>query len=153
MLFLILMVLFFNLVVFFIPKRMSHNEIVMTTLFAMVLQLTVDVYLDLKYDFFGYFTKGVNWSSLIYFWGIYPAITITFLNFFPYGKSLIRQCLYIGVWTVFSLIFELLFIWTKTFYYNSWKLWYSALCYPILFLTLMLFDKYAIYLERKNKNN
>ncbi|NRD80872.1 hypothetical protein HPT25_26445 [Bacillus sp. BRMEA1] len=149
MLFLILTGVLFNLIAFFIPKRMSDLEIITTTLFSMVLELLVDMYLDVKFDMFGYFTKGVNWGFLIYVFGVYPAINITFLNFFPYNKSLVRKYCYIVGWSVFAVIFELLFIWTKTFYYNGWKLWYSALCYPALYVTLVLFDKYTLYLIKK----
>lgn len=54
----------------------------MTTLFAMCLELIVNLFLDIKYDLFGYFTKGVDRKALCYLFGIYPAINITFINFF-----------------------------------------------------------------------
>ncbi|GAY78630.1 hypothetical protein NBRC111894_4184 [Sporolactobacillus inulinus] len=84
MLFLIFTVIIFNGLVVFAPKKLSAIEIIVTTLFAMYLEAIVDIYLDLKYDLFGYFFKGVDWRSLLYLFGIYPAINLLFLNFFPF---------------------------------------------------------------------
>ncbi|MEK4870675.1 MULTISPECIES: hypothetical protein [Bacillaceae] len=57
MLVLILIVILFNGIAFFIPKRLTPIEMLTTTLFAMFLQLITDTYLDLKYDLYGYFRR------------------------------------------------------------------------------------------------
>ncbi|MEE8670115.1 MAG: CBO0543 family protein [Heyndrickxia coagulans] len=110
-----------------------------TTLFAMCLELIVNLFLDIKYDLFGYFTKGVDRKSLYYLFGIYPAINILFINFFP--NRFRARFLYIAGWTIIALVFEFLFRVTGTFYYNGWKPVYSAIAYPILFCILALFYK------------
>jgi hypothetical protein len=41
-------------------------EILTTTLFAEALQVMTDIFLDLKYDLYGYFHKGVDAGGLMY---------------------------------------------------------------------------------------
>jgi hypothetical protein len=148
-LFLILMVLMFNLAAIFIPKRISGIEILTTTLFSLYLEVMANVFLDLKYDLYGYFSKGVDWQGLIYALGIYGQVNIIFLNSFPYKKKFLQKVIYILVWSVLADILELLFLWSKTFYYHGWKYWYSMIIYPILFLILIGFHKYVRYLLNK----
>jgi hypothetical protein len=147
--FLILSVIVFNLIAILIPKRISSIEILTTTLFSLYLETMSNVFLDLKYDLYGYFTKGVNWESLLYVLGIYPSVNIMFLNYFPHKKKLLSIAMYILGWSFFAYIFELLFLWSKTFYYNGWKFWYSIIIYPILYIILVCFYKYVNFLLRK----
>jgi hypothetical protein len=93
--FLILSVIVFNLVALLIPKRISGIEILTTSLFSLYLETMTNVFLDLKYDLYGYFTKGVNWESLLYILGIYAPVNIVFLNYFPYKKQLFSKAIYI----------------------------------------------------------
>ncbi|WP_235252682.1 hypothetical protein [Niallia circulans] len=60
-----MMVILFNAIAYFIPKRLTAIELLTTTLFATFLQLVTDTFLDLKYDLYGYFRIGVDWESLI----------------------------------------------------------------------------------------
>jgi len=41
------------------PKRISWMEMYTTSLFVMFLGSVADVYLDVKYNLYGFFTKGV----------------------------------------------------------------------------------------------
>jgi len=86
MVFLIILMIVLNLFAFLMPKKFSGIEMLCTTLFAMYLELIVNLFLDIKYDLFGYFTKGVDRKSLYYLFGIYPAINILFINFFQTGS-------------------------------------------------------------------
>lgn len=149
MLFLIFSVIVFNLIALLIPKRISGIEILTTTLFSLYLETMTNVFLDLKYDLYGYFTKGVNWESLLFVICIYAPINIVFLNYFPYKMQLLSKAIYILGWSVFAYIYELLFLWSGTFYYNGWKFWYSIIIYPILYLILVGFHKYVRNLLRK----
>ncbi|CAI9394993.1 CBO0543 family protein [Niallia sp. HCP3S3_B10] len=110
MFFLILMVILFNTIAYFIPKRLTAIELLTTTLFATFLQLVTDTFLDLKYDLYGYFRIGVDWESLIYIGGIYPAINVIFLNYFPYKSGLHKKIVYIFTWGVIAMVYETLFI-------------------------------------------
>lgn len=152
MLFLILSVIFFSLISICIPKRISGIEMLSTVLFSYVLETLGDYILDLIYHLYGYFKKGPEWESLIYVFGIYPAINIIFLNFFPHEKGLSRKILYIGLWVLFAGFYEMLFLWSKTFYYNGWKIWYSLILYPFLYLTLVSFQNFTLYLIGKYKH-
>ncbi|WP_243449949.1 hypothetical protein [Neobacillus terrae] len=89
--FLILMVILFNLVVIIFTKRISGIEILTTILFAEALQVMTDIFLDLKYALYGYYHKSVDKGGLIYIFGIFPAVNIGFLNFFPNKKPLINK--------------------------------------------------------------
>lgn len=138
MLFLYLSIVVLNAIAYFIPKKMSRLELYITTIFAYSLQWIADVILDLKYDLYGYFNKGgFDWASLLAVYGIYPAISVIYLNGFPYHAGYSRQGLYIAGWTLFSLVYEWCALHSGWFYYNGWKLWYSAVIDPCLFLVLL----------------
>lgn len=143
--FLIFSIIILNLIVIISPKQLSLQEMYATSLFTAVLQLITDVFLDLGYDLYGYFGKGVDSLALIVIFGVYPAINILFLNFYPYKKSFVGKCIYILCWSVFSVFYEWLSIKSGYFYHNGWNYWYSALCYPILFGILIL----NLYVFRK----
>lgn len=154
MLVLILIVLLFNMIAFLIPKRISPIEILTTTLFAMLIQLLTDIYLSLKYNIYGYFEKGPDWESFIYILGIYPAVNIIFLNYFPYKKRPRNKVLYVFVWVVIAMVFETIFIWSGTFYLNGWKQSYSIFTYPALYVMLLLFHQLTVkWMKRSRKES
>ncbi|MED4056567.1 CBO0543 family protein [Niallia taxi] len=141
MLFLFFTVIMLNVIAYFIPKRISKIEILATSLFASYLQVNTDVILDLKYDLYGYFSKGPDWAAFIYILGIYPAINVIFLNYYPYRIQLNKQAMYILLWSALAMLYEKLFILSGTFYLNGWKHIYSVFTYPVLYIMLMLFHK------------
>ncbi|WP_217269804.1 CBO0543 family protein [Neobacillus endophyticus] len=138
-----------NLTVIFIPKRLSGIEMLSIILFSHALEVLADYIFDVMYNMYGYFDKGPEWWSFIYVYGIYPAISVLFLNFFPYGKRFMKIVLYIAAWVLIALIFEKAFLWSKTFYYNSWNMGYSLVLYPGLYLALVLSNKFTRYLVKK----
>ncbi|WP_412762849.1 CBO0543 family protein [Priestia aryabhattai] len=120
------------------PKRISWIEMYTTSLFVMFLGSVADIYLDVKYDLYGFFTKGVDFEYLFIFIFIYPATNSVFLNFYPQGKSLFRKALYITVWVILTTLFEYISTQTEVFYYNGWKILYSFFCYPFLYIAMVL---------------
>ncbi|WP_248925982.1 CBO0543 family protein [Paenibacillus hamazuiensis] len=136
MLFLYISVIVLNAAAYWIPKKLTKQELYITTIFAYVLQWLTDMILDLKYDLYGYFGKGFNWPSLLVVYGIFPAVNILYLNLYPYGRSVGRKVLYIFGWTAFTLLYEVVALKSGWFYYNGWKLWYSAIADPVLFVML-----------------
>ncbi|WP_420489936.1 CBO0543 family protein [Neobacillus vireti] len=128
----------FNVVAFLIPKRLSKIEIYATSFFAYSYGITTDIILDLHYHLYGYFGKGFQWLSLIAIFMYFPAVSIIFLNLYPSNGNFAKKVLNIIYWTVFSIAFEWFTVHTKFFYYNEWKLWYSAFCYPIIFSVLLI---------------
>ena len=126
------------LAVIFSTKHLSNIEIYSTTFFALYLDLISDVYLVLKYDLFGYFGEGVEWATTPYIIVVYSTVSYLFLNYFPYKKRRKLQISYILLWSLFSIIYEKIAQSTDLFYYHEWKLWYSAIIYPCLFLILLI---------------
>ncbi|CAG7609024.1 hypothetical protein PAESOLCIP111_01124 [Paenibacillus solanacearum] len=126
-----------NLISFLVPRKLSKIEIYATTFFAYSYGLTTDMVLDLHYNLYGYFSYGFQWLSLLGIIMYFPSISFLFLNFFPMEKRMRSKIAYILVWTVFSTGVEWLIVQTDFFYYNGWKLWYSALLYPLIFMVLI----------------
>ncbi|PQP88391.1 hypothetical protein CPT76_08430 [Paenibacillus sp. AR247] len=92
---------------------------------------------DLHYDLYGYLSPGFQWLSMLAIIMYFPSVSFLFLNFFPFHKRMRFKMIYIIVWSVFSTSFEWLTLQTDFFYYNGWKLWYSAVLYPFIFLILV----------------
>lgn len=138
MLFSILSVIVFSLTAYFIPKQLTKSEIYTTSLFAYALSNTADLVLSNMYHFYHYFDKRVQYLDIVTMIGIYPAINIIFLNLYPNKKRYISKVLYITGWTIFAITYEWVAIHTEFFNYSGWKLWYSGLIYPGLFIILLL---------------
>lgn len=100
--------------------------------FIIALEVTLDVYMDIKYDFYGYFNKGVDLQFLIVLFGLYPSSNIIIFNYFPFHRPLKKKIVYIFMVTCGLLAFEWLSLGAGYFYYRTWNLSYSALAYPLL---------------------
>ncbi|MFH5183334.1 CBO0543 family protein [Paenibacillus sp. TAB 01] len=128
----------FNLIAFFMPKKLEKLELYATSAFALCLSLIVDIIFDLKYDWYGYFEKGVQIPFVIGVIGVYPAVNMIFLNFFPFHRSLTVKVCYILGCSLFAVGYEWFADAHSTFFYhNQWKLWHSAVTYPFLYLILL----------------
>lgn len=119
------------------PKRIPRWEFYVTSWFALFFELIVNVYLDLKYDLYGYFDKGVNWGTLIAIFGLYPAGNAIILNFYPYKKRWLRKAFYVMFIDVICTLYEFLATHSTFFYYNGWEWWYSFLAYPLIIQMLV----------------
>lgn len=128
----------FNIIAYFIPKKLSRSEMYSTSLFALLYGTLTDMVLDLHYNLYGYFEKGFQWTGLLVEFLYFPSINIIFLNLYPFSKKFYYKILYIIVWDIFSLFFEWFSVHSHIFYYNGWKLWYSGLVYPFIFLILLI---------------
>ncbi|MCL6593656.1 MAG: hypothetical protein K6T31_06735 [Alicyclobacillus sp.] len=113
-----------------VPKRLTRLEIYCTSLFALLMNVLVDVYLDMRMNLYDYFSPGIDFIVPLYFIGIFPPLSTLYLNGFPYGRGVVRMALYIAVWTSFSLGYEWLATRTGVLTYNGWHLRYSACVYP-----------------------
>lgn len=131
-------VLAFSLIVYYMPKHLTKLEMYATSLFAAVLQLLTDTFLEFKYDLYGYFTEGVDWITLWVIFIVYPCVNIIFLNFFPSQGKLSDKGLYIIAWSAFAVVYEWIAVHTEYFYYNEWELLYSVPIYPVLYFLLFL---------------
>ncbi|MGV3463744.1 MAG: CBO0543 family protein [Heyndrickxia sp.] len=125
-------------IVLFMPKRLSFAEMYYTSYFAILFNVLVDVYLDFRLDLYGYFNKGPDYQMVFVLVGIFPPISIIYLNGFPYDKKLFLKLLYIFIWLVIAIIYDYLSLKCGLLYYKNWSLLYSALCYPpILIITAL----------------
>ncbi|MCF8564601.1 hypothetical protein LLE49_07560 [Alicyclobacillus tolerans] len=136
--FLIVSVVVLNVAARMMPKRLTAWEVWTTSLFALVCELVVNIVLDLKFDFYGYFEKGVQGGSFIAIFGLFPSANTIFLNFYPFGRHKWQKVLYILGSSGFCVIFEYASLKSGYFYYHGWKLWYSALFYPPLLWLMVL---------------
>ncbi|MFS0672100.1 CBO0543 family protein [Ornithinibacillus sp. 179-J 7C1 HS] len=136
MIFLVSSILITLAVFIMMPKNLTYVEIYTTSLFAIVFQLLTDIHLEFKYNLYGYFEEGVDYKTLLVIFFIYPLFSSIYLNHFPYHRKKLIKLLYIIAWTIFSLCFEYSSVLTGVFYYNNWKLGYSALIYPIVYLMI-----------------
>ncbi|WP_053597964.1 hypothetical protein [Bacillus sp. FJAT-18017] len=136
---LVISAILFPLLVFFMPKRIPLMDLYATTGMATYFQLLTDVYLHIKLDWYGYFSDNqkAEWPTTL-LTPLYLSINPLFLNFYPYDRSKFIKILYMGVWTVFSVLYEWIATKTGMFYHEEWKLYHSALTYPFLFILLRL---------------
>lgn len=142
-------ILSFGLIVYLMPKKISLFEMYTTSLFSTVLQLITDIFLEFKYNLYWYFNPGVDFLTLwVVFW-IYPAVNIIFLNFYPKSAKPLKKIIYILGWTAFALAYEWVAVQTELFNYNGWKLSYSAMIYPFLYILLLINWKLIRHLHHK----
>ena len=135
--FLILSVVVFILIAFLIPKRMTKIEMFTTCLFALLFQKQVDIFLALKYHLYGYIGE-IRFANVIINYGLFSAVNIILLNYYPFKKSLRTKAYYILSWDAFLVAFEWATVKSGYFYHNGWKYWYSAVLNPIIILILTL---------------
>jgi hypothetical protein len=140
-----------NIAAYFIPKKLTKIENYTTSTFSLLFGINVDMILNLKYKLYGYFGPGFQWLGLIGEFLYFIAINILFLNLYPYSKSLKVKLLYILTWSILSTIVEWLVEKTEFFNHQEWKLWYSAVLYPFIFVVLAMHLKYIRKLINNDK--
>ncbi|PKG25601.1 hypothetical protein [Niallia nealsonii] len=126
-----------------VPKRISQIEIYATSFFAYSFGITTDIILNFKYDLYGYGQEGAQIYTTLCIIAVYFSINILYLNFFPLSKNFLYKILYVAIWSLFSILYELFIVHTDMFYYNGWKLWHSAFLYPIIF-SILFFNWMAV---------
>ncbi|RCW43469.1 CBO0543 family protein [Paenibacillus prosopidis] len=122
---------FFILTLCFVPKQCKLIPLYGTLMTAILAEFAVDAFLDFKYDLYGYFEKGVEYSGFLVSLGIFPLFNAIFLNLFPFGQSIVRKTVYIFYAIVFCVLYEQGALHFGFLYYNGWKWWYSLLTYPL----------------------
>ena len=121
----------------FMPKRLSALEVYTSVLFALTLNLTIDLIMNLHLNLYGYFKKGIDPAGYWIVYAIAPLVTFIFLNGLTHMKSKKSKVAYTLGWSAFSIAYEVFGAKPSgMLYYESWKWWYSALAYPFLFLLL-----------------
>lgn len=111
-----------NTLAFLIPKPLPSWQLYATSIFAVMFQFSVDTYLDLKLDLYGYFNKGVDNLGFVVEYGIFPAVNILFLCGWVKRKACWDKFRYILICTCISTGYEFCALKSGYFYYNGWKL-------------------------------
>jgi hypothetical protein len=149
MFFLYISVIVFNFIAILMKKRLSSFEYYGLIFFGIFWAEISDRFAD-KYNLYYFFKPKV--IEVQTFWillGIYPAATMMIINWFPYRKTRTIKALYILAWSLFSVIYEWLFLKSGFLHYAHWKLWHSALSYPFLYSGLMLNLYFIRWLNKK----
>jgi hypothetical protein len=152
MLTLIVSIILFNIIAFKTNKRLSAIQIVSIWTFTIAFQLLFDLFVEFKYDAYWYFNKGVEWKGLLPRTVLIPPVNIMFLNWYPFTSHFFKQVIYLICWVIGILIYEAFTLLPEPwgyFHYNWWKLRYSAIIDPILFMTLLGYYKWICKLEQK----
>ena len=101
------------------------------------------------YGFFEpYFIEA---KTLLIMLGIYPAATMLIINWYPFNRPLINRLHYILCWSVFSTLYEWVFLKMGFLYHKNWNIWLSAISYPFLYALLIGNLKLIRWLEHKKK--
>ena len=149
MLFLITSLGMFYMVAILMPKRISWLVIWVVALVSLGAEEMSYMISDLHLNLFGYFHPGFQWSGFLAMF-IYPSVNVIFLNYYPHSTSRFPKLAYVAGWTVFCLVFEVAALKSGYFYYTTWKLWNSALCYPGLLMVVLWQSKLTRYLQRRS---
>lgn len=149
---LIIAIITFNFVAFKTNKRLTANQLVHIWLFTIALQETFDLFVEFKYHGYWYFGKEVDWEGTLPHTILVPPVNIMFLNWYPFKTTFSKQTIYLTVWVVGILTYELVTLLPEPwgyFHYGWWKLWHAALIDPILFLILLGYYRWICKLEQK----
>jgi hypothetical protein len=118
-----------NLIVWFMPKRLTRKEMYSTWLLMVVFTRTADQLLDLVLHLYDQLGPGIEWQAVV-IQSIFPgAVGILILNFMP--KNRLKFFSFTIGCTLLSVVFEWITIRVDYLTYNNWSLWYSAGVYII----------------------
>ncbi|WP_299094223.1 hypothetical protein [uncultured Metabacillus sp.] len=149
---LIIAVILFNFIAFRTNKRLTKNQIVHIWAFTISLQGLADLFIDVKYHGYWYFTKEVVWSSLPALTVLIPPVNMIFLNYYPFGSTLFKRFMYYVYWVIFMLIYEIITLMPEPwgyFNYGWWNLWYSAFVDPFLLMFVLNYYKWICKIEKE----
>lgn len=137
--FLAVSILVFNITAIQSRKRLPITTIYATTCFALCVQQYFDSYATFRFRAWGFFTVGkADFPSLLVKWGIYPAVSVLIVNWYPYHSSRWKKFSYIMGWSVFSTVFEWAAIRLDILWHIHWNLFYSFLMYPVIYYVFLI---------------
>jgi len=148
----IIAVILFNLIALKVKKRLTRSEMLQIWLFTTLFQLMFDLFVSLKYQGYWYFSKGIDWQSLLVYLCIVPPVNLIFLNVYPSKSPLWKQLSFFLAWNVGIVIYEVLTLLPEPwgyFHYGWWSLYHSVIINPFLLLILLGFYKLVSRLEHE----
>jgi hypothetical protein len=143
-------IILFNFIAFTKNKRLTTNQIIHIWTFTISVQNIFDVFVDLKYHGYWYFTKDVSWKELLARTMLLPPVNMMFLNWFPFEYPLRKKIVYFVAFVICILIYELVTLLPEPwgyFHYGWWNLMHSAILDPILFIILLRYYKWISSIE------
>lgn len=149
---LIFAIIVFNFIAFKTNKNLTTNQTIHIWLFTITLQQTFDIFVDLKYHGYWYFTKDADFEGLLPHLVLLPPVNMMFLNWYPIEGKFTRKLYYLTFWIIAIILYEILSLLPEPwgyFHYGWWKLWYSLIANPILFLMLLGYHKWICRIEKK----
>ncbi|TRZ38472.1 hypothetical protein CEQ21_24085 [Niallia circulans] len=145
-------IIIFNTIAYFSIKRLTGNQILHIWLFTVVLQLIFDVYIDLKYHGYWYLSKDIDLLAIPQILLLVPPVNLIFLNYYPFKKKRKTKVIYIAIWVCAIVLYELVTLIPEPwgyFHYGWWRIWYSILLDPFLFIILIKYYRFICRLEAK----
>ena len=149
---LLIAVALFNFFAIKLNKRLNINQVLHIWMFTSTFQLLFDIFVDFKYLGYWYFTKEIDWISILNIIFLVQPVNIIFLNYYPFKKRLGSRIFFILCFNLLILLYEKIALLPEPwgyFHYGWWKIWYSAILNPFLLLVLISYYRYIIYLEKK----
>jgi len=149
---LIIAIILFNFIAFKTNKNLTTNQIIHIWLFTIAFQQTFDIFVDLKFNGYWYFTKNEDWEGLPAHIALLPPINMMFLNWYPFKSTITQKILYLFFWEIGTLLYEVITLIPEPwgfFNYGWWNLWYSVVLNPILFIILLGLYKWICSVENK----
>ncbi|ESU33228.1 hypothetical protein G3A_07285 [Bacillus sp. 17376] len=131
------------LIIWFMPKRLTGREIYVTWAVIALINLSTDVTLDLYLKLYELGGPGVQLRVHFIEMTLGASFGIIFLNFMP--RKISAFSLYMAVWLVITILFELLMVKVEFIRYTGWEWWYSVPYYIVAFF----FVRWHLYFIRK----
>jgi hypothetical protein len=131
------------IIIWFMPKRLTHKEIYVTWFVIAIINLSSDIVLDLYLHLYHISSGGVQLRVHLLEWTLGASYGIIYLNFLP--KTLKKFIPYLIVWTIYSFTLEAVLVHINYINYTGWRIWYSL---PIYILYL-IFLRWHIHYIRK----
>jgi hypothetical protein len=122
------------LIVWFMPKRLTRQEIYNTWIVVAFITRTFDQLFALVFKLYDQLGPGVTWELLAIQTLFSGAMGVITLNYMP--KNKLAFFAYAIGWTLLSVFIEWISIQVGYLVYKNWSLWYSACIYflGIIFL-------------------
>ncbi|MCI1857401.1 MAG: hypothetical protein LKI80_04485 [Sporolactobacillus sp.] len=143
---LFLAIFFFNAIAFLTNTRLTKNEILHLWTFTIAFQSLVDLLLNHKYQGYWYFTEDVDIIALPALTVLVPPVNMMFVNWYPFNRRFLIQSIYIIVWSVSLILYELVTLLPEPwgyFHYGWWKIYYSLLENPVLLVILVSYYRWV----------
>ncbi|WP_449619763.1 hypothetical protein [Robertmurraya sp. Marseille-Q9965] len=136
-----------------INRKLPMNHVLQIWTFSAAFQTGFDVFMIVRFKGYWYFdNETIEFAAILPHLFLVPAVNIIFLNGYPFEKRWIKCVLYIFIWTVGIVVYELITLLPEPWgflRYGWWNIWYSALLDPILLFILV---KYYRLIKRLDKN-